>query len=90
MSYEREDIEGYEPLFELGLFKKDSPGCRVIPKYVEMDPITLAALVVALFETVMQVIPDSDQIVFEEKFHKALSIMLEERFKYDLIRDPNV
>lgn len=79
------DIDGYEPLFELGLYKKDSPGCRVIPKETKIDPIVLASLVVALFETAMKNVPDSEQIIFEEKFHKAFAIMMEERFDYEVI-----
>lgn len=79
------EIEGYEPLFELGLYKKDSPGCRVIPKEAEIDPIVLAALMVTLFETVMKSVPDSDQILFEDKFHKAFEMLMRERFQYETI-----
>ena len=79
------NIEGYEPLFELGLYKQDSPGCRVIPKEIDIDPIILAGLVVALFETAMGGVPDSQQILFEQKFNQALDIMMEERFDYGVI-----
>jgi hypothetical protein len=80
------NIEGYEPLFELGIFKKESPGCRVIPEEAETDPIMLAALVVALFETVMGGVPESEQNAFEEKFHEALAVMMEERFDYEVFK----
>jgi hypothetical protein len=79
------NIEGYEPLFELGLYKQDSPGCRVISKEIDIDPIILAGLVVALFETATRGVPDSQQILFEQKFNQALDIMMEERFDYDVI-----
>jgi hypothetical protein len=78
-------IEGYESLFELGLYKKDSPGCRVIPEEVEVDPIVLAAPVVALFETAMKSVKDSDQILFEDKFYEAFDLMMQERFEYETI-----
>jgi hypothetical protein len=80
------NIEGYDPLFELGLFKENSPCCRVIPERVSVDPIMLASLVVALFETAMQAVPDSDQIAFENGFRDALEVLLEERFDYDVIK----
>lgn len=80
------NIEGYEPLFELGIFKKESPGCRVIPEEAETDPIMLAALVVALFETVVGGVPESEQNAFEEKFNEALGVMMEERFDYEVLK----
>jgi hypothetical protein len=79
------NIEGYEPLFELGLYKKESPGCRILPKSVEVDPIVLAGLVVALFETAMRELQDSEQILFEQKFYEAFTIMMEERFDYEVM-----
>ena len=81
-----EDIEGYEPMFELGLFEKDSPACRVLNDNIELNPITLAALSVALFETAMNSVSEKNQIEFERQFHEAFKIMLEERFGYDLIK----
>lgn len=83
---EYDNLEGYEPLFELGLFEKESPCCRVIPETVAVDPIVLASLAIALFETAMQHVPDSSQIAFETMFRDALEIMFEERFQYDLIK----
>lgn len=81
-----DNIEDYEPLFELGLYKKDNPCCRVIPIQASIDPIALASLAIALFETAMQAVPDSNQIEFEDMFRKALTIMFEERFEYDLVK----
>ena len=81
-----EDLEGYQPLFEVGLFEKESPCCRVIPETVVVDPIVLASLAIALFETAMQHVPDSSQITFEAMFRDALEVMFEERFEYDLIK----
>lgn len=80
------DIEGYQPLFELGLFENENPCCRVVPEHVAVDPIVLASLTIALFETAMQQVPDSSQIVFENMFKESLEIMFEERFEYDLIK----
>lgn len=62
------NIEGYEPLFELGLFDEESPACRVIPDEAEICPITLAALTTALFETAMNSVPESHQNEFEQRF----------------------
>lgn len=78
-------IDGYEPLFEIGLYEGDSPCCRVLNQDTTICPITLAALVLALFETTMNGVPENEQIDFEQKFHKAFKIMLEERFDYNLI-----
>lgn len=80
--------EGYVPMFELGLFEEMSPACKVIPNEAEVCPIVLAALVTVLFETVMRAVPEKNQIEFENKFHEALEIMLEERFDYDVVVKP--
>lgn len=81
---EYHNIEGYEPLFEVGLYKRDSPCCRVIPEEIEIDPIILASLVVVMFETVMCRVEENYQIAFENKFNEALKLMMEERFEYDV------
>jgi len=76
--------EDYKRMFELGLFEENSPACKVFAD-TEVCPIVLAALVTALLETVMRAVPDSQQIEFETKFKKALDIMMEERFEYDVV-----
>jgi hypothetical protein len=81
-----DDIEGYVPMFELGLFEEESPACRVLSDKHDINPVVLASLVVALFETVMNSVPDKHQIEFESKFYEAFQIMLKERFEFDVIK----
>ena len=82
--YSSEDLDqNYQKFFELGLYKQNSPACKVYAG-VEVCPIVLAALVTAMFETVMKAVPDHQQIDFEKKFKESLRIMLEERFEYDV------
>jgi hypothetical protein len=83
---ENDDIDGYVPMFELGLFEEDSPACRILDDKIELNPITLAALALALFETAMNSVNEKSQVEFETQFHEAFKIMLEERFEYDLIK----
>ena len=81
-----DDIEGYVPMFELGLFEEESPACGVLRDNIELSPVILASLVVALFETAMNSVEEQQQVEFERQFHEAFKIMLEERFGYDLIK----
>jgi uncharacterized phage-like protein YoqJ len=83
---EYEDIEGYVAMFELGLFEEENPACAVLRNDIEMGPVTLAALVIALFETAMNCVEDKDQVEYERQFHEAFKIMLDERFGYDLVK----
>jgi hypothetical protein len=76
-------FEGYKPLFELGLFGED-PAIKIVDEF-EICPTSLAALVTALFETVMKTVPDENQIEYEEKFNHALKILMQERFQYDVV-----
>ena len=76
----------YKPMFELGLCEEESPAVRVLDDF-EVGPVALAALVTALFETVMRTLDDGSQIDFEQKFHKALDILMEERYQYDIVTE---
>ena len=78
-----EFYKNYQPLFELGLFDESNPAVKVM---VECDicPAVLASFVTVLFETVMRSVPDSKQLLFEERFNDALSILMKERFDYDV------
>ena len=76
-------LEGYEPLFELGFYEEEDPAVLLL-KDVEICPVGLAALVTALFETVMRSVPDENQIEFEEKFNESLKILMQQRFDYDV------
>lgn len=76
-------MEGYDPLFELGLFEKKDPAVKVLDGF-EICPATLASLVTALFETVMRTVPDNKQIEFEERFLESLQILMKDRFNYDV------
>jgi hypothetical protein len=81
-----DNIEGYSPMFELGLFEEKSPACGVLRNDIEISPIILASLVLALFETALNSIEEQNQIEFEKQFQYAFKIMLDERFGYDLIK----
>jgi len=76
-------FEGYEPMFELGVFGED-PAIRIVGEF-EICPTSLAALVTALFETVMKTVPDDKQIEYEKKFNKSLKVLMKERFNYDVV-----
>jgi len=81
-----EDIEGYAPMFELGLFEEESPACRILEDEIKINPIVLASLSVALFETAMDSVEEQHQIEFENQFLEAFNIMLRERYEYDIIK----
>lgn len=83
---EYEDTDNYEPLFELGFFKENNPACRILSSEFSMCPITLAALVLGLFETVINNIPESRQNDFEKEFCRAFKIMLKKRFEFDITK----
>jgi len=72
----------YRGLFELGTVKED-PAVKILDDF-EICPTSLASLVTALFETVMRTVPDKKQIMYEDRFHKALQILMKERFEYDV------
>ena len=76
------EYENYEPMFELGLVEQN-PAVKVI-KNVEICPISLAALVTALFETVTRTIADKKQIDYEKRFLSSLKTLMRERHNYDL------
>lgn len=81
----KEDFfHGYEPFFELGFFEDKSPAVLVVSDK-EICPIQTASLVVAMFETIMRTVPEEYQISFETTFNKALKILMEERFNYDVV-----
>ena len=81
-------FDDYKPMFELGLAGED-PAVKVVDEF-EICPTLLAALVTALFETVTRRVSDDKQIHFEQKFNSALTVLMKERFDYDLtIRYPN-
>jgi hypothetical protein len=84
IEYEDEQSGDYIKIFELGLYQNVSPACKVLEE-TEICPITLAALSVALFETAMKSVPESDQIQFEKIFRQSFEVMLEERYEYDVI-----
>lgn len=67
----------YDPMFQLGLCGKE-PYVRILNDF-DITPITLASLVVALFEGVMRNIPDEHQIEFEEKFQSSLEYFMSMR-----------
>ena len=72
----------YKGLFELGLVGED-PAVKILEDF-EICPTSLASFVTVLFETVMRSVPDKNQIEYEEKFHKALKILMRDRLEYDV------
>ena len=72
----------YRGLFELGLVGED-PAVKILEDF-EICPTSLASFVTVLFETVMRSVPDKNQIEYEEKFHKALKILMRDRLEYDV------
>jgi hypothetical protein len=77
------EIKGYRPLFELGVYEDTHPAVKVVDE-ADVCPAVLASFVTVLFETVMRSVPDNQQIEFEEKFNEALSVLMKERFDYDV------
>lgn len=69
-------------IFELGIIN-DNPAVKVFNE-CDMCPITLAALVTALFETVMKTVEESKQNAYETAFNKALKKIMKERHNYDI------
>lgn len=78
-----DEIRGYKPLFELGVYEDVHPAVKVIDE-CDICPGVLASFVTVLFETVMRSVPDNKQIEFEERFNEALEILMKERFNYDV------
>lgn len=76
-------FEGYEPLFELGLFEDEHPAVNVLSE-CEIDPVQLAALCVVLFDAVQRTVDESKQNEFEKIFKNSFDVLLEERFNYDV------
>lgn len=72
----------YRGLFELGLVG-DDPAVKILDDF-EICPTSLASFVTVLFETVMRSVPDKKQIAYEDRFHKALQILMRDRFEYDV------
>lgn len=69
-------------VFELGVVN-NNPAVKVLQQY-DMCPITLAALVTALFETVMKTVDESKQNAYETAFNRALKKIMKERHNYDV------
>jgi len=76
-------FKNYQPLFELGFFNESDPAVKVLDE-CSICPAVLASFVTVLFETVMRTVPDNHQILFEERFNEALTVLMKERFDYDV------
>lgn len=74
--------KNYTSIFELGTIN-NNPAVKVL-RECEICPITLAALVTALFETVMKTVNESQQIEYEKAFTKALKTIMKERHNYEI------
>jgi len=72
----------YAPLFELGIVN-DNPAVKVIAE-VTVCPVSLAALMVTLFETVMKSIEENEQIEYEKYFNKSFKKIMKERHNYEI------
>lgn len=76
------EFKDYVKMFELG-FTENNPAVKILSSF-DICPTSLAALVTALFETVMRTIPDDKQILFEENFNKSLKKLMKHRHECDL------
>lgn len=79
-----EELKDYDPLFEIGLVKQNNPAIKMIGTF-EIKPVTLAALCTGMFESVMRLIPEHNQIEFEQVFIKAFRVLMKERHNYDVV-----
>lgn len=75
-------FEEYAPLFEVGIVN-DNPAVKVIAD-VAVCPVTLAALMVTLFETVMKTVEENEQIEYEKYFNKSFKKVMKERHNYEI------
>lgn len=74
-----------QPLAVVGLYKDEYP-CASLYKEnldeLDMSPALVAALCVSLFESYMYLVPDNEQISYENCFKEAFDFMLKERHAY--------
>jgi len=69
-------------VFELGIIN-GNPAVKVLREH-DMCPISLAALMTALFEAVMKTVEESNQNLYETAFRKAFRTIMKERHNYDV------
>lgn len=78
-----EPQSSYQPLFELGVIC-DNPAVKMLAD-ADICPVTLAAVTIALFESVMRVVPESKQNEFEKIYKESFRSLMKERYNYDLL-----
>jgi hypothetical protein len=76
------EIEGYVPLFELGVINQN-PAVKVLGTHT-ICSVTLAALITGLFEAVMRNVPENKQNEYEQQFKKSFRVLMKERHHYDV------
>jgi hypothetical protein len=75
----------FDTIFELGV-TDDGIAVKVLDWEKAVDftpPIYLAAFTLALYDTVLNKLPDSEQITFQTIFLKSINHMIKKKDKYD-------
>jgi hypothetical protein len=77
--------ENFEPIFELG-----STGDGLAVKVLDWrkaenftGPVYIAAFTLALFDTILNRLEDSQQVEYQTEFLKAVNHMIKKKDKYD-------
>ena len=70
-------------MFLIGLIEQN-PAIKTFGDFT-ITAVTLASLVVGIYESVMRNIPESEQNNFEEIYLKAVDVLFKERHNYDVI-----
>jgi hypothetical protein len=77
----------YVPLFEIGLMNGKNPAIKGFTGFCSSTcPITLAAIMTALFEAVMMNIEENKQIEYEKLFSKAFKKLMKDRHTLEITR----
>jgi hypothetical protein len=85
-------MDDVRPIAIVGVYKDTFPCASLLKDNIDkgdINPILISALCVSLFESCMHLIPDSEQLEFEQHFQDALKVMLRERHKYTSTFDIN-
>jgi hypothetical protein len=83
------EANNFIPYFQLGIIN-NNPGVRVLEE-VDVSPIILATMAVAMFETVMLSVEERNQNQFEEAFRHCFELLMDTRHEYPFTKtiDPD-
>lgn len=77
----------YISLFEVGLIDGKNPAIKGFTGYCSsLNPITLAAIMTALFESVMVNVEENTQIEYEKLFTKAFKKLMKDRHTLEITK----